>query len=67
MNTGDLQRGRAGAGRLAEPDLSVVDCSGITLGNADIEASSVWTGLPDPRPTPLPIYPGGVDVLERDQ
>lgn len=51
---------------LVEPELSAVDCTGIALGNTDIEASSVWTGLPDPQLTPLPIYPGGVDLLERD-
>lgn len=46
--------------------LSVVDCTGISIGNADIEDSSVQGDVrpQDVRPgtTPLPIYPQPEDL-----
>lgn len=46
--------------------LSVVDCTGISIGNADIEDSSVQGDVrpEDVRPgtTPLPIYPQPEDL-----
>lgn len=45
---------------------SVIDCTGVSIGNSDIEASSVQGDVrpQDVRPgmTPLPIYPQPSDM-----
>lgn len=65
MNTASLQRRPAIDAALADDGLHTTDCTGVQTGNADLEGAGTWTGPADPQPAPLPIYPGGVDLLDR--
>lgn len=49
----------------AEPELSVVDCSAVILGNADIEASCAWTPTVIPQ-TPQYTLPGHEHLMGAD-
>lgn len=49
----------------AEPELSVVDCSGIILGNDDLEASCAWTPTVIPA-TPQYTLPGREHLMGAD-
>lgn len=50
---------------LEEPSVSVVDCTGVTIGNADIEASSQWSPPQSPpERAPLPGHEHEADWSE---
>lgn len=47
---------------LVEPDLSTVDCTGITTGNEDLAESLQWKPPAAQERAPLPIYPQPDDL-----
>lgn len=47
---------------LPEPDLSVVGCTGISTGNADLADSLEWSPSGQQERAPLPIYPQPADL-----